>query len=648
MSRHLTVLLAAASLLAPTGASAVPPHDIRHRDFDEIPRSLEGRATDQSPKGYAPSSISCPSNRPEIRLGSELSPQEKEWLPRRRNETIAPIREFLQRVAIPGFNSDRYLSNVETDKTALPNIGLAVSGGGYRAMLNGAGAIAAWDSRSPGSNATGKLGGLLQSATYISGLSGGGWLVGSIFTNNFTTVQDAVNTGTIWQLQDSILEGPEQYSLLSYYNEIFDDVDDKDKAGFDRSITDYWGRMLSYQLINATNGGPGFTFSSIADDPDFKNAKTPMPFLVADGRAPGQVIISNNSTVFDFNPWEMGSSDPTLNGYVPLKYVGSKFNKGVLPQNESCIVGFDNAGYIMGTSSTLFNQIVLYLQDGNSTYVPKGVPDFVVKILAGVLTVLGNDNNDIADWTPNPFKGWNPDRNPSANSDRLTLVDGGEDLQNIPYHPHLLQARKVDVVFSVDSSADTDNAWPDGASPIATYERAIDKISNGTGFPYVPGRNTFLNLGLNTKPVFFGCNSTNVTSESPLIVYLPNYPYQFHSNISTFQLKTETNERAAIITNGWDVVTQANSTRDANWPVCVGCAMLSRSFERTGTPVPDACNKCFQQYCWNGTLAEQAPGDYNPSFFTTPITIDSMGVRSAGSATMMTMLAAVACAVLLM
>ncbi|EGR44214.1 phospholipase-like protein [Trichoderma reesei QM6a] len=648
MSRQLAALLAAAAVLAPAGASAVPPQDIRYRDLQEFPRSLEGRATDQSPKGYAPSAVDCPSDRPEIRIGSDLSPQEKEWLPRRRNATVEPIRDFLKRVAIPGFNSDRYLSNVEKDPKALPNIGLAVSGGGYRAMLNGAGAIAAWDSRSPGSNDTGNLGGLLQSATYLSGLSGGGWLVGSIFTNNFTTVQGALNSGTIWQTQNSILEGPEQYSLLSYYNDIFDDVDAKDKAGYDRSITDYWGRMLSYQLVNATNGGPGFTFSSIADDPDFKSARTPLPFLVADGRAPGQTIISNNSTVFDINPWEMGSSDPTVNGYVPLKYAGSRFINGSLPKNESCMVGFDNVGYIMGTSSSLFNQIVLYLRDDRSQYVPKGVPDFVVKILAGVLTVLGNENNDIADWTPNPFRGWNPKNNPGAGSERLTLVDGGEDLQNVPYHPHILQARKVDVVFSVDSSADTDNGWPDGASIIATYERAIDKISNGTGFPYVPGKNTFLNLGFNTKPVFFGCNSTNVTGESPLIVYLPNYPYQFHSNISTFQMSTELDERDAIVTNGWDVVTQGNSTRDANWPVCVGCAMLARSFERTRTPVPDACSKCFQQYCWNGTLAEQAPGEYDPTFFSTPIEIESLGAKSAGGATLVTALAAVVCAVLLM
>lgn len=74
-------------------------------------------------------------------------------------------------------------------------------------MLNGAGALAAWDSRSDGSQTAGNLGGLLQSATYLSGLSGGGWLVGSIYTNNFTSVQDAVNSPSIWMFDDSILKG---------------------------------------------------------------------------------------------------------------------------------------------------------------------------------------------------------------------------------------------------------------------------------------------------------------------------------------------------------------------------------------------------------------------------------------------------------
>lgn len=389
--------------------------------------------------------------------------------------------------------------------------------------------------------------------------------------------------------------------------------------------------MLSYQLINATEGGPGITYSSIADDETFKNGQAPLPFIIAIGRDPAEKVISVNSTVFEFSPWELGSTDPTLHGHVPLKYVGSKFNGGKLPDNESCIAGFDNAGFVLGTSSSLFNQIVLYLQQPNSPYVPDDVPDFVVEMISGLLNALGDDNNDIADWTPNPFKGFNKDDNKGVNSERLTLVDGGEDLQNVPYHPHLLVDRDVDVVFSIDSSADTKSGWPDGASAIATYERSLEDISEGTGFPVVPGKATFLNLGLNTRPTFFGCDATNTTEQSPLIVYIPNYPYIYTSNISTFQMSTNTSERDAIVQNGWAVATQLNNTRDADWSVCVGCAMLERSWRRTNTSVPDKCRECFNRYCWNGTLDEKDPGEYLPSLFSEALDVQSAAARIMGS-----------------
>lgn len=154
-----------------------------------------------------PTTVDCPSDRPIIRNGTRLSKQEKDWTVTRRNETIEPIRDLLDRISIPDFDSKTYLRNAEKDATAVPNIGLAFSGGGYRAMLSGAGALAALDSRSDGSNTTGNLGGLLQSSTYISGLSGGGWLVGSIYINNFTTVEESLGSGYVWQLQDSILSG---------------------------------------------------------------------------------------------------------------------------------------------------------------------------------------------------------------------------------------------------------------------------------------------------------------------------------------------------------------------------------------------------------------------------------------------------------
>ncbi|KEY64883.1 hypothetical protein S7711_03874 [Stachybotrys chartarum IBT 7711] len=634
VSHSLAALLAATSALSSANAAGLQPaaHRTSPRDM-----SLHRRAVSDAPNGYVPGPVDCPDTRPTIRNGSTLSTQERDWVQVRRNETLPHIRDLLARIAIPDFDSDEYLRNGETDATAVPNIGIAVSGGGYRAMLNGAGHLAAWDIRSDGSDTSGNLGGLLQSTTYLSGLSGGGWLIGSLYVNNYTSVQDSMSSGHIWQLQESILSGPEEYSLRGYYTDVFDSVSDKNDAGYERSITDYWGRMLAYQLVNATNGGPGVTFSSIQDDDEFRSGRAPLPFIVALGRDPAETVISVNSTVFEFSPWELGSSDPTLHGYAPLRYVGSNFSDAEIPDDQDCIRGFDNAGFVMGTSSSLFNSFLLYLEDEDNEYVPEGVPDFVTETLISVLSVFGDDNDDIADWTPNPFYGYNPEENLSAESRRLTLVDGGMDLQNIPLHPQLLIEREVDVVFAVDSSADTNTAWPDGQSMVATYQRSLEPISEGTGFPHVPSRRSFVNLGLNTRPTFFGCDSANVTEPHPLIVYIPNFPYIYTSNVSTFQMSFNESERDAIVQNGWAVATQLNATRDDRWPVCVGCAMLHRSFERTNTTIPQACTECFDEYCWDGSTDESEHGDYLPTMYSEPIDVQSAaaGLLSSTAAALM-------------
>ncbi|KJZ72103.1 hypothetical protein HIM_08476 [Hirsutella minnesotensis 3608] len=137
-------------------------------------------ASEPGPQKYAPRAVTCPRLRPRIRIGSTLSSQEKAWVQRRQRETARHLRDLFSRISIPDFNSNNYIKQSESSR-ALPVIGIACSGGGYRAMLNGAGVLASWDSRSEGSRQRSGLGGLLQSATYISGLSGGGWLVGSEF-----------------------------------------------------------------------------------------------------------------------------------------------------------------------------------------------------------------------------------------------------------------------------------------------------------------------------------------------------------------------------------------------------------------------------------------------------------------------------------
>ncbi|KAM0260061.1 hypothetical protein ACHAQJ_002985 [Trichoderma viride] len=570
------------------------------------------RAVPNAPDGYTPARVPCPANRPTIRAATGLSRNETDWLPHRTNNTVSALKDVLSRANISDIDTDRYIDNLTSIGTGLPRVAIAISGGGYRALMNGAGALAAFDNRSTNATETGHLGGLLQSATYLSGLSGGSWLVGSLYVQNFTTVESIIFStsgflSTLWQFDNSILDGPSGLTITKYYRELFDDVDGKKGAGFNTTITDYWGRALSYQLVDPTDGGPAFTFSSISNDTDFATAQAPMPLIVSIERTSGQLQIASNSTIFEFNPWEMGSYDPGLEAFAPLKFVGSNFTNGTIPRNGECIAGVDNAGFVMGTSSSLFNQA--FLQIGNS----EGIPDFLLGAINATLADIGQNNEDIASW-PNPFFGYNSSVNVNANTTVLTLVDGGEDLQNIPLHPLLLAERQVDVIFAVDGSADTETLWPNGTAMVATFNRSEAKVSaNDSNFPDVPDQNTFVNLGLNNRPTFFGCSNGSNTPSGPLIVYLPNSPYTFHSNVSTFDLKYSDEERNQIIQNGYNTATRGNGTVDSNWPACVGCAILARSLVRTKTSIPAKCADCFARYCWNGTTNSTLPNTYEPA-----------------------------------
>lgn len=208
------------------------------------------RAAPDAPDGYTPSEVNCPKDRPEVRSAEKLSQQEQSWLKSRRSNTAEAMKDLFGHLTVGDFDAASYIEKVSSNTTALPNIGIAVSGGGYRALMNGAGALKAFDSRTEDS---GQLGGLLQSATYLSGLSGGGWLVGSLYVNNWTSVSEiqADNSGSLWEFGNSIFQGPEESGIgfvnsVDYYTDILDIVGKKANAGFDTSITDYWYEALSF------------------------------------------------------------------------------------------------------------------------------------------------------------------------------------------------------------------------------------------------------------------------------------------------------------------------------------------------------------------------------------------------------------------
>jgi lysophospholipase len=208
----------------------------------------------------------------------------------------------------------------------------------------------------------------------------------------------------------------------------------------------------------------------------------------------------------------------------------------------------------MGTSSSLFNAILLQIPSANQSA--------ATVVIEAILQVLNETQEDIAIY-PNPFRGVNASANTAADFLNITLVDGGEDLQNIPLWPILQKERNVDFIFAVDSSADIQN-WPNGTAIVATYGKFMLNATSDVVFPSVPDQQTYsshwsgayrrmVNLGLNSRPTFFGCNASNFSDYSrppPLVVYFPHTPWTAFTNFSTFQLEYSDAEVQAFMDNG--------------------------------------------------------------------------------------------------
>lgn len=552
---------------------------------------------------YAPIEVSCDSDIQLVRRADGLSQEETKWLSRRESHTREALKSFLER-ATANFSDTSLISQLlESSNSSVPRIAVACSGGGYRAMLSGAGMLAAMDNRTDGANEHG-LGGLLQATTYLAGLSGGSWLVGTLAYNNWTSVQDIIDhsseSNSIWNITASLASpGGTNVTLTNEtWGSIIQDVNSKQNAGYAVTITDYWGRALSYGFFpNAEDGGVEFKWSSLRDNDIFMNGEMPFPISVADFRRPNTEITYENSTILEFNPFEMGSWDDSLHAFTDLKYLGTEAFNGVPVNEGQCVTGFDNVGFVVGTSSSLFS--------------PEMSP--VVSLLLNngpIATIfekaIGNDSNDVANYSPNPFKGINADSDRFeegfSSEDYLYLADGGEDGETLPLVPLVQKDRSVDVIFALDNSADTARNWPNGTAIASTYERQFSSMGEGMSFPHIPSPEVFVEQHLNERPTFFGCNADSLSDLDhvpPLVIYVPNAYYTYKSNQSTFKLSYNEKERLGLIQNGFEAMTRANLTDDAGFAGCVACAIMRRQQESLDASLPDECSECFASYCWD-------------------------------------------------
>jgi lysophospholipase len=195
--------------------------------------------------------------------------------------------------------------------------------------------------------------------------------------------------------------------------------------------------------------------------------------------------------------------------------------------NETCVTGFDQAGFAIGSSSSAWNLWLLEsltnntigqfakrdLEEADTHALLKrqSRPDAANPEILSLITFFESTfnlslNDSLYAVYPNPFQGFN---NSMINEETLEIVDGSESGQTIPLWPVIQPERNVDFIIAFDASGETPFGWQNGTNMIDTYNAAT---AAGLPFPKMPTAATFIEMQYNELPTFFGCDE-----DTPLV-----------------------------------------------------------------------------------------------------------------------------------
>lgn len=253
-----------------------PDHDHHHSQHPILNRRDFALVT--SPTGnYAPTRVACPENLylrapDKIKEGkTNLSEPEIRYIKERSQRSIPLWENYLRSIDLKDFDLVNFLDRAKRQGgiagETVPNLGIALSGGGARACCLGGAILEAFDSRNPKA-VEAKVAGILQLANYATGLSGTSWLLGALATSNFPTVSSLSPKWRLWE-QHHLWD----WKVVKFYPKVYKAVKKKKKAGFPTSMIDFWGRLLSRVFIEIPTKGSEYSGPRLEKPPGTKIGK---------------------------------------------------------------------------------------------------------------------------------------------------------------------------------------------------------------------------------------------------------------------------------------------------------------------------------------------------------------------------------------
>lgn len=345
-----------------------------------------------------------------------------------------------------------------------PLIGLACSGGGYRAMIATTGFMRGLEKA-----------GILDSCMYLATLSGSTWMASSwlaqdlSLTNFRAFLKDQVNTD-LADYDFDVLTIAETIATKIFYQQPV-------------SFADVYGAMLGNILFDRiVDGGQDVYLSQLA--PKIGTGDYPIPLFTS-------VLDYDWSTDyywFEYSPYEVGCEK--LKSWIPTEAFGKKFNAGISTDQAP----EQTLGFMVGIFGSAFA--------ANLREILEELANNIFKTPS-----LTKSVRDLRFSPPQVFSFTkNLDQSGFASEDRYTLVDAGLDF-NVPFPP--LLRRPVDIIIVCDASGDL-------AENTATALVGAQEYAEREGIAFPPISYT----GIGKKPVSVFVDEKN--PDAPVVIYFPN------------------------------------------------------------------------------------------------------------------------------
>jgi phospholipase A2 len=423
----------------PSGATQFLPSNLIHK----LDRVFIPKLNKSNPYRYTPA---------QVRMGTSLPVAEQEVIKKRITYTKPALENFLGQT-IP---KDQNL-----------RIAFCGSGGGYRAMLSTVGFLVGAQ----------KIG-LLDTALYMSALSGSTWALGPWTTMNMSIEQFKEQLISKTQ-RTTGLAGKELLPPPSpaQFKKVLRNLELKYLFHEPISSVDLWGAIIANRVFEPWDNRQNLYLSNQKD-------------IIADGRHIFPIYTAVNSrndltyNWFEFTPYEIGS--PDLKAFTPTWAFGRKFINGKTPNTLTTsgreFAPEQNLGYylgIFGSAYTVDLSEILGMmndsedisdQDYQAMQLKVAVAEKVASKLVGIksLSKARISPAKVLNYTYGMSEG------SLVSAEEITLVDAGLAF-NVPTPPLLRPERNIDVIFIFDSSGDIG---------MAGELKKAERYAKGNGIPF--------------------------------------------------------------------------------------------------------------------------------------------------------------------